>query len=133
MDITRRHEIGFGRNLVEMLPLDLPELSKPSRNLGNLKQSEKTRTTHFRKIRRNCNLLQFFPLFSFLLKRFFHLLVSLRNFPLLPLSLRHFMFSGLSSKFFPLFPLLLKMLSLSSLSLKQFFLFSFLLKRFLLL
>ena len=40
MDITRSHELEFGRNLVEMFPLDLPELSKPSRNLGNHRESE---------------------------------------------------------------------------------------------
>ena len=42
--------LGFGRTLVEMLPLDLPELSKPSRNMGNLRKSDKTRTTIFRKL-----------------------------------------------------------------------------------
>ena len=47
--ILRNLGLGFGRNLVEILPLDLPEPSKPLGTLGNRRKSEKSRTKHVRK------------------------------------------------------------------------------------
>ena len=40
MVITRNHGVGQVPGVVEMNPTDLQELSKPSRDLGNLKKQD---------------------------------------------------------------------------------------------
>ena len=49
--ITRYESIGEVPGWVEMNPTSLPELSKPSRTLGNLQKSKFLKTKVFRKNR----------------------------------------------------------------------------------
>ena len=51
--ITRSHELGFARNLVEMNPTSPPELSKQLRDLRDLRNSQKTK-----QIKNYCFLLE---------------------------------------------------------------------------
>ena len=43
MNITRSHELGFGRPLVEIDPRSLPELFQQPRDLDNSQEAEKMR------------------------------------------------------------------------------------------
>ncbi len=37
--ITRYHEVGSGRNYLETLPIDLPDVSKPFKTFKNLRRT----------------------------------------------------------------------------------------------
>ena len=50
MDMARNHGLGQVPGQVEMNPTDLPELFKPSRDLGNPKKVKFLETNNFRKI-----------------------------------------------------------------------------------
>ena len=50
MVITRQHELGSGQGQEELLPTDLLELVKPSRDLGKLKTKKLSETTALRKL-----------------------------------------------------------------------------------
>ena len=50
MIISRDHKAGEVPEYVEINPTSLPELSKPSRNLGNLRKTKKIETNKFKKI-----------------------------------------------------------------------------------
>ena len=52
MVITRNHDAIFGRNLVEILPLDLLELSQPSRKPGSHWKINMLGTIKMREIRK---------------------------------------------------------------------------------
>ena len=51
--ITRHHELGFGRNLVEIHPTSLPDLPKQLRHLNNSQKTKILETIFFRKTKKS--------------------------------------------------------------------------------
>ena len=49
MNITRSHELGFGRPLVKIHARSLPELFQQPRDLDNSQEAENLRTQNFKK------------------------------------------------------------------------------------
>ena len=59
MVITGDDGVGQVPGVVEMNPMDLPELFTPSRDLGNLKKTNFLETKSFRETSRNLNFSHF--------------------------------------------------------------------------
>ena len=60
LDITRTEPIGFGPDLVGILPMSLPQLSKQLRDQNNSQKHEKHKNQDFTK---NPYFLSFFTIF----------------------------------------------------------------------
>ena len=53
MNITRSHELGFGRPLVKIHARSLPELFQQPRDLDNSQEAEKLRPQNFKNSEKN--------------------------------------------------------------------------------